>query len=65
MYAIIATGGKQYKVSEGDVIYVEKLDAETGSVVTFDRVIAVSDEGLKVGEDVVGPFSFSTIQIHS
>ncbi len=52
MYAIIATGGKQYKVSEGDVIYVEKLDAETGSVVTFDRVIAVSDEGLKVGEDV-------------
>ena len=52
MYAIIATGGKQYKVSEGDVIYVEKLDAVTGSVVTFDRVIAVSDEGLKVGEDV-------------
>ena len=52
MYAIIATGGKQYKVSEGDVIYVEKLDAEAGSVVTFDRVIAVSDEGLKVGEDV-------------
>ena len=52
MYAIIATGGKQYKVSEGDVIYVEKLDAEAGSVVTFDRVLAVSDEGLKVGEDV-------------
>lgn len=52
MYAIIATGGKQYKVSEGDVIYVEKLDAEAGSVVTFDRVIAVSDEGLKVGQDV-------------
>ncbi len=52
MYAIIATGGKQYKVSEGDVIYVEKLDAETGSVVTFDHVIAVSDESLKVGEDV-------------
>ena len=52
MYAIIATGGKQYKVSEGDVIYVEKLDAEAGSVVTFGRVIAVSDDGLKVGEDV-------------
>lgn len=52
MYAIIATGGKQYKVSEGDVIYVEKLDAEAGSIVTFDQVIAVSDEGLKVGEDV-------------
>ena len=52
MYAIIATGGKQYKVSEGDVIYVEKLDAEAGSIVTFDQVIAVSDEGLKVGEAV-------------
>ncbi|MCM1027478.1 MAG: 50S ribosomal protein L21 [Roseburia sp.] len=52
MYAIIATGGKQYKVSEGDVIRVEKLDAETGAAVTFDRVIAVSDETLKVGADV-------------
>jgi large subunit ribosomal protein L21 len=52
MYAIIATGGKQYKVSEGDVIKVEKLDAETGSTVTFDQVIAVSDNTLKVGSDV-------------
>ena len=52
MYAIIATGGKQYKVSEGDVIKVEKLDGEAGSTVTFDRVIAVSDGTLKVGEDV-------------
>ena len=51
MYAIIATGGKQYKVSEGDVIKVEKLDAEAGNTVTFDRVIAVSDGTLKVGED--------------
>ena len=52
MYAIIATGGKQYKVSEGDVIRVEKLDAEPGNVVTFDQVIAVSDGALKVGADV-------------
>ena len=52
MYAIIATGGKQYKVSEGDEIRVEKLDAEVGSAVTFDQVIAVSDATLKVGEDV-------------
>lgn len=52
MYAIIATGGKQYKVSEGDVIKVEKLDAEAGSIVSFDQVIAVSDGTLKVGEDV-------------
>ena len=52
MYAIIATGGKQYKVSEGDVIKVEKLDAEAGATVTFDQVIAISDGALKVGEDV-------------
>ena len=52
MYAIIATGGTQYKVSEGDVIKVEKLDVEAGNTVTFDQVIAVSDATLKVGEDV-------------
>ena len=52
MYAIIATGGKQYKVSEGDIIKVEKLDAEAGATVTFDQVIAVSDGALKVGADV-------------
>ncbi|MDE5589582.1 MAG: 50S ribosomal protein L21 [Acetatifactor sp.] len=52
MYAIIATGGKQYKVSEGDIIKVEKLDVEPGNTVSFDQVIAVSDGTLKVGEDV-------------
>ena len=52
MYAIIATGGKQYKVSEGDVIKVEKLDVETGTTITFDQVLAVSDKDLKVGSDV-------------
>ena len=52
MYAIIATGGKQYKVSEGDVIKVEKLDVEAGNVVTFDQVIAVKGDELKVGEAV-------------
>ena len=64
MYAIIATGGKQYKVSEGDVISVEKLDAETGSVVTFDSVVAVSDEGLKVGEDVASATVSATVVEH-
>ena len=54
MYAIIATGGKQYKVAEGDVIRVEKLGAEAGETVTFDEVLAVSNDGLKVGEDVKG-----------
>ena len=52
MYAIIATGGKQDKVAEGDVIRVEKLGAEAGETVTFDQVLAVNNDGLKVGEDV-------------
>ena len=52
MYAIIATGGKQYRVSEGDVIRVEKLAAENGDTVTFDQVVAVSDGSMKVGNDV-------------
>ena len=52
MYAIIATGGKQYKVSEGDVIKVEKLAAEAGDAVTFDDVLAVSGDKLLVGDDV-------------
>ena len=42
MYAIIATGGKQYKVSEGDIITIEKLGKEAGEKVTFDQVLAVS-----------------------
>lgn len=54
MYAIIVTGGKQYKVSEGDTIFVEKLEALEGEAVTFDKVLAVSDgEALTVGAPVV------------
>ena len=54
MYAIIATGGKQYKVSEGDVIFVEKLEAEEGSEYTFDEVLALSgNDGLVVGKPTV------------
>ena len=52
MYAVIATGGKQYKVAEGDIINVEKLGVEAGESVTFDQVLAISDDGLKVGSDV-------------
>ena len=48
MYAIIATGGKQYKVAEGDIIKVEKLGVEAGETYTFDQVLAVSDNGLNV-----------------
>ena len=43
-HAIIETGGKQYRVAEGDVIFVEKLTAEEGEAVTFDKVLAVIDE---------------------
>ena len=61
MYAIIATGGKQYKVSEGDVIRVEKLDVEAGNAVTFDQVIAVNDNGLKVGDAVANATVSATV----
>ena len=61
MYAIIATGGKQYKVAEGDVLKVEKLSAATGETVTFDQVIAVSDNGLKVGADVANATVTATV----
>lgn len=61
MYAIIATGGKQYKVSEGDVIKVEKLTAEDGVTVTFDQVVAVSDGSMKVGKDVASATVSATV----
>ena len=54
MYAIIVTGGKQYKVENGDVIQIEKLDAEDNAEVTFDKVLAVgADDGIKVGAPYV------------
>jgi len=53
MYAVIATGGKQYKVAEGDVIRVEKLNAEDGSEVTFDNVIVVSKDNDVLAGDAV------------
>ncbi len=55
MYAIIETGGKQYKVQAGDVVFIEKLNAEEESEYTFDKVIAVgSDDGIRVGSAVAG-----------
>ncbi|WP_127529702.1 50S ribosomal protein L21 [Paenibacillus kobensis] len=54
MYAIIETGGKQYKVQEGDVLYIEKLEAGAGENITFDRVLAVSKgDALVAGTPVV------------
>ena len=52
MYAIIENGGKQYKVSEGDVLKVEKLSAEVGAEVTFNVVMVSDDKGVKVGGDL-------------
>ena len=50
MYAIIETGGKQYKVQDGDVIFIEKINAENDSKFVFDKVVAVgADDGIKVG----------------
>ena len=53
MYAIIATGGKQYTVSEGDIIKVEKLGVEAGDTVTFDQVLFVNNGEAKVGDPTV------------
>ena len=53
MYAIIATGGKQYRVSEGDVIYIEKIDAAVDSTVSFDVLLVGNDGDVKIGTPVV------------
>ena len=53
MYAIIKTGGKQYKVEEGDVIRVEKLSAKEGEEVVLDQVLMIGDKTVKVGDPTV------------
>lgn len=53
MYAVLETGGKQVKVSEGSVIYVEKLDVEAGESYTFDKVLMVGGESVKIGNPYV------------
>ena len=54
MFAVIETGGKQYKVAEGDVLFIEKLDVEAGDKVTFDKVLAILDgENATFGTPVV------------
>jgi len=53
MYAVVETGGKQVKVSEGSVIYVEKLDVEAGASYTFDKVLMVGGETVKVGNPYI------------
>ena len=54
MFAIVKIGGKQYKVQEGDTVFVEKLDKEEGDVVIFDEVLAISnDSGFTVGSPII------------
>lgn len=66
MYAIMETGGKQYTVKAGDVVYIEKLDAEADSEYTFDKVLAVGEEGsLKFGTPYVAGASVSAKVVKS
>ena len=53
MYAVIETGGKQYRVQQGDVIFIEKLDSRVGDAVTFDKVLLVGGEESKIGTPTV------------
>lgn len=53
MFAVIETGGKQYKVEQNDVIYIEKLNAEDGDTVEFDVVAVSTDDGIKAGTPYV------------
>ena len=54
MYAVIETGGKQYQVKEGDVVFIEKLAVEADETVTFDKIVAVgTDEGIRIGTPYV------------
>ena len=53
MYAVIATGGKQYRVSEGDVIYIEKIDAQNDEAISFDALMVGGEGEVKVGAPVV------------
>lgn len=66
MYAVIATGGKQYRVSEGSVVRIEKLDAEAGATVQFDQVLVVgAGADVKVGKPLLaGAKVTATVQAH-
>jgi large subunit ribosomal protein L21 len=65
MYAVLVTGGKQYRVMKGETIRVEKLDAEAGNEVTFDNVLLLGDgEGVKLGDALKGASVTATIKSH-
>lgn len=62
MYAIIENGGKQYRVQEGDVVKVEKLNAEVGAEVSFNVVMVSDENGIKVGADVANAKVTATVE---
>lgn len=65
MYAVLVTGGKQYRVMEGETLRVELLDAEPGSEVTFDNVLMLGgSDGVKVGEGLNGATVRATVVGH-
>ena len=66
MYAVIATGGKQYRVAEGDVVRIEKLTADLGAAVEFDKVLMVGQGGdVKIGAPLLAGATVSgTVQKH-
>jgi len=62
MYAVIKTGGKQYRVQEGDILRVEKLDTEAGTEITFDDVLMIGEgDALKAGSDAAGASVTGTV----
>lgn len=64
MYAIIETGGKQYRVNEGDIVFVEKLDVNENDTITFDKVLAVSgDQGMTIGAPYVAGASVTATAV--
>ncbi|WP_024889878.1 50S ribosomal protein L21 [Luteimonas huabeiensis] len=65
MYAVIVTGGKQYRVMAGETLRVEKLEAEAGQEITFDNVLLLGDgEGVKLGDALKGATVAATVKAH-
>ncbi|MDQ1119534.1 MULTISPECIES: 50S ribosomal protein L21 [Pseudoxanthomonas] len=65
MYAVLVTGGKQYRVMQGETLRVEKLDAEAGKAITFDTLLMLgSDDGIKLGDALKGATVTATVKSH-
>ncbi|MGY1457143.1 MULTISPECIES: 50S ribosomal protein L21 [unclassified Luteimonas] len=65
MYAVLVTGGKQYRVMQGETLRVELLDVEAGKEITFDNVLMLGDgEGIKIGDALAGATVTATVKAH-